>query len=414
MSDAFEAIVIALGLGLLVGLQRERAGSGLAGIRTFPLVTVLGAVAGLLAEGMGAAGVWVVPAGLLGVVAITAVGNFIAAGGEEGRDAGITTEVALVLMYVLGVYATVGPRAVTLAVGVLVAVVLHAKGRLHAWASRLGDRDMRAVLLFGAITFVVLPVLPDRTFGPFDVLNPRQIWLMVVLVVGISLGGYVAYKLVGPRAGTVLAGLLGGLVSSTATTVSYSRRARGNPAYEGPAQLVIMLASGVVYVRVLAEISVVAPGFVGVAAGPMGVMLAVSLGLAFAVWVSSRNGGGELPERENPTELRVALYFAGLYAAVLLAVAAGKHYLGDRGLYVVAGLSGLTDMDAITLSTSRMVVEGAVAESAAWRAIVVAAISNLVFKAGVVGAVGGPRLFRKVAVLMGVQVLAGVGVLVMG
>jgi len=412
VTEVFEVLAISLGLGLLVGIQRERAGSRLGGIRTFPLVAVLGTVAGLLAIEMGSGGTWVIAAGLLGVVALSAVGNQIAMRQDSKREGGITTETALVLMYMLGAYATVGPRAVVLAVGVVVAVVLHAKGRMHEWAGKLGEKDMRAILLFAAITFVVLPVLPDRTFGPMDVLNPRQIWLMAVLVVGISLGGYVGYKLVGKGAGTVLAGLLGGLISSTATTVSYARRARESRDYEKPAVLVIMLASTVVYARMLTEIFVVAPGFLPVAARPIGVMMGVSITLSLVVWLSVRTDGGELPEPENPTELKPALLFAALYAVVLVAVAAGRRYLGDSGIYAVSSLSGLTDMDAITLSTSRLASEGGLDERTAWRAIIVAALSNQVFKLGVIGVLGGRRLFWKLAVLFGVKIVVGIGLLI--
>jgi len=412
VTEVFEVLAISLGLGLLVGIQRERAGSRLGGIRTFPLVAVLGTVAGLLAIEMGSGGTWVIAAGLLGVVALSAVGNQIAMRQDSKREGGITTETALVLMYMLGAYATVGPRAVVLAVGVVVAVVLHAKGRMHEWAGKLGEKDMRAILLFAAITFVVLPVLPDRTFGPMDVLNPRQIWLMAVLVVGISLGGYVGYKLVGKGAGTVLAGLLGGLISSTATTVSYARRARESRVYEKPAVLVIMLASTVVYARMLTEIFVVAPGFLPVAARPIGVMMGVSITLSLVVWLSVRTDGGELPEPENPTELKPALLFAALYAVVLVAVAAGRRYLGDSGIYAVSSLSGLTDMDAITLSTSRLASEGGLDERTAWRAIIVAALSNQVFKLGVIGVLGGRRLFWKLAVLFGVKIVVGIGLLI--
>src|SRR5690606_6413539 len=277
---------------------------------------------------------------------------------------------------------------------------------MHEWAGRMGEKDMRAVLLFAAITFVVLPVLPNESYGPWGVWNPRNIWLMVVLVVGMSLAGYVLYKVFGAGAGSALSGLLGGLISSTATTVTAARRMRGDPRHTGPALLVIMVASCVVYGRVLTEIAVAAPEFFPTAVWPVGGMMAVSAMLAGAVWVSTRKESVGLPPPENPTELRSALVFAGLYALVLLAVEAGQVYLGDRGVFAVAAVSGLTDMDAITLSTSRLVARGELEAGPAWRAILLAAVSNLACEAGMAGVLGGRPLMLRVAGLYAVQALA--------
>lgn len=407
----FEALAISLGLGLLVGLQRERAGSRIGGVRTFPLITMLGTVCGLLGVQSGSG--WVVGAGLVSVAAATAVANFLVVREERERDPGITTEVAALLMFAVGAYAVVGERSVALAVGVAVAVLLQAKGSLHGWAAKVGDEDMRAIMLFAAITFIVLPVLPDRVYGPLGVLNPHNIWLMVVLVVGISLGGYVAYKVLGAQAGAALSGLLGGLISSTATTVTYARRSREADGFVGPALLVIMIASGVVYARLIAEISVVAPSFLPEAAWPLVIMFVLTEGLALAVWVSERRAAQALPDQQNPTELKSALFFAALYGVVLLAVAAGKAYLGNRGVYAVAAVSGLTDMDAITLSTARLVESGEMGARAGWEAILVAAISNICFKAGMVVALGSRRLAGPVAALFAVKVAVAVGLIMM-
>jgi uncharacterized membrane protein (DUF4010 family) len=228
---------------------------------------------------------------------------------------------------------------------------------------------------------------------------------MVVLVVGLSLGGYILYKIFGASAGTVLGGILGGMISSTATTVTYSRRSADNPAHCIPALLVIVIAGTVVYARLLTEISLVAPGFLPHAAPPLLIMLGTAAALAIIAWVLARGDAGRLPEPGNPTQLRSALVFAGLYALVTLAVAAGEHFFKDRGLYVVAAISGLTDMDAITLSTSRLVNDNTVKPESGWRAILIASISNLVFKSGIVAWLGGPRLFRMFAAAGVVQAL---------
>jgi uncharacterized membrane protein (DUF4010 family) len=231
---------------------------------------------------------------------------------------------------------------------------------------------------------------------------------MVVLVSGISLSGYVAFKLFGDRAGAILGGLLGGLISSTATTVSFARRAKGSEAQIPTATLVIALASTVVYGRVLVEVALVARSVLAHVAGPIGVMMATSLVVCLILWLRRPRTKSSMPAQDNPTELRAAITFGILFAIVLFAVAAAKEYFGDRGLYAVAAISGLTDMDAITLSTSRMAVQGSVSTSTAWRVIVIATIANLLFKGGIVAVLGGRRLLARVAMPFGISIAAGI------
>jgi len=220
VTSAFQTLAISLGLGLLVGTQRERVEAPLAGVRTFALITLLGTLSGMLASALGG---WVVVAGVIGVAITVAMGNALFL--REGRaDTGITTEIAILLMYAVGAYLVFGHRSVAVVIGGGVAVLLHAKPIMHGFVKRLGETDMHMMMQFVLISLVILPVLPDRFYGPYDVLNPREIWWMVVLVVAISLAGYVTLKLYGERAGHILAGLIGGLVSSTATTVSFARR----------------------------------------------------------------------------------------------------------------------------------------------------------------------------------------------
>ncbi|MEW5979536.1 MAG: MgtC/SapB family protein [Acidobacteriota bacterium] len=405
----FEKMGIALGLGLLVGLQRESADSRLAGVRTFPLVTVLGTVCALLAETFGG---WVVGLGLAGLAALTIMANLIEV--HEGRaDAGMTTEVAVLLMFAVGAYIVPGRTEVAIAVGGGVAVLLHLKRGLHGFVARLGQEDLRAIMRFVLISLVVLPILPNRTYGPYSVLNPYQIWLMVVLIVGISLGGYIAYRFLGAKAGMLLGGILGGLISSTATTASYARASVNTLEASSSAASVIMMASAFVFVRVLLEIAVVAPAFLSSAVGPVSVMFGVIAGLALSSWLWNRKETYEMPAHENPSELKPALMFGLLFAGVLLTVAAAKELFGNQGLYVVAALSGLTDMDAITLSTAQLVNAGRMAPGSGWQLILVASLSNLIFKAGIAGVLGTRRLLRQILPMYGLAFLAGVLVLIL-
>jgi uncharacterized membrane protein (DUF4010 family) len=406
-SEVFGDLAIALGLGLIVGLQRERAESKLAGLRTFPLVTLLGAVCALLA---GAGGGWILAAGLVGVAAATAMGNAAQAGRPEA-DPGITTEVALLLMYGLGAYAVLGHRGVAVALGGTIAVLLHFKAELHGLVARLGDRDLRAIMQLVLIALVILPVLPDDTYGPYAVFNPREMWLMAVLIVGLSLGGYIALKFFGEKTGIVVGGLLGGLISSTATTVSWSRRSRAQPEASRAAALAIVIASTVVYGRVLVEVAAVARPLLSAAAPPILALAAATAVAAGALWLLSRGQEAGRSEGEQPADLKAAFTFAALYVVVLLAVAYAKERAGTRGLYLVSVVSGLTDVDAITLSVARLAGSGQLDPGQAWRLIVVGVLSNLVFKGVMAAVLGDRRLRRWVALAFGVQLLAGGAVL---
>jgi uncharacterized membrane protein (DUF4010 family) len=258
---------------------------------------------------------------------------------------------------------------------------------------------------------VILPVLPNRAYDLYQVLNPFQIWLMVVLIVGIGLAGYVAYKIFGEKAGTVLGGLLGGLISSTATTLSYARRTASAPSGGALAALVIMIAAGTVFVRLLAEIAVVAPGQFTEFAPPLVAMFAACAVIAAFMYRHGRDHDGEMPLQGNPADLRSAIIFGALYALIIFAVAAAKDEFGARGLYTVAVLSGLTDMDAITLSTAQLAHQGRLEAGTGWRLILIASMANLAFKGGLVALLGSRELLRYVVVLFGAALVAGGAIL---
>lgn len=415
LSPVLVDLAIAAGLGMLVGLQRERTQSEIAGIRTFALLTLFGAVAATLAVEFGG---WVLAAGVLVVGGAVMLGNVAvlrrAASEGEAPDPGRTTEVAALTMFGVGALLPLGHRVPAIVLGATVALLLHWKRPLHDLARRIGEDDVRAIMRLSLIALVVLPVLPNQPLGPSGVLNPFEIWLMVVLIVGISLGAYVAYRLLGARAGTLAAGALGGFISSTATTVSYARRSRNQGTTAGPL-LVIMVASTTVFVRVLGEIAVVAPSVLATTAPPlaaaMGWMVIVSAG----VYVRGRHrlDAAATLEQEAPSPLAAAIVFGLLYAVVLLAVATAREHLGQQGLYFVAGLSGLTDMDAITLSTARLMEAGDLSQDLGWRLILVGGMANIVFKGLVVAVLGGAALAREVGVAFAVALGGGMAILML-
>lgn len=402
-----QQLAVSFGIGLVLGLERERTGSSIAGIRTFPFVSLFGTLCAMVGQTFGG---WVVAAGLLALAAVLVFANFVKLKSGE-IDPGITTELAVLLLYIVGVIIVVGDSMLAAVVGGVMALLLHLKKPLHRFAAAVGEKDMRAIMQFVLISLIILPVLPNEKMGPYGIWNPFKLWLMVVFIVGISLSGYVAYKLLGARTGTMLGGIVGGLISSTATTVSFARRTATQTALAPLASFVITIASCIALVRVLVEIAVVAPGSFPAIAPPLAALLALCGLIAAGQYLSVRNTTAKMPEQKNPAEFQAALIFGGLYALVLLAVAVAQEYLGAAGLYAVAAVSGLTDMDAITLSSAQLAAAGTLDAGTAWRAILIAALANFVFKFGVVASIASRDLTRRVAVAFGLAAAGGGAIL---
>ncbi len=401
---------IALGLGLLVGLQRERFQSRIAGIRTFSLITLFGAISGLISRSFGH--VWVIAAGVISVAILFAVANILEKEIDE-PDIGQTTEIAALLMYAIGAYLVLGDMTIGVVVGAFVALLLHLKGFFTEHVAKLGEKDLQAIMVFVAVSLVILPVLPTNTFGPYDVLNLREIWFMVALIVGISVIGYFAYKWLGKNMGAGLSGILGGLISSTATTVAYARQTKDNPALYRLAGFVITAASAVAFARILIEVAIVAPSHISVVAPPilvvLGIITLIAIVLFFAI---SRQTHEPIPDPENPAQFKVALIFAILYAVFLVLIAFAKDSLGLEGLYGVSIISGLTDMDAITLSLASMMNNGRILPEQGWKLILAAGLANLVFKMGMVALLGSRRLLYIVGAVFVIVIAAGVPIII--
>jgi uncharacterized membrane protein (DUF4010 family) len=388
-------------------MQRERVQSAIGGVRTFALVAAFGALCGLLAERYGG---WIAAAGFLALAVLALTSNFMKM--KAGTpDAGMTSEVASLVLFALAVYLMWGDPAVGVVIGGVLTVLLHYKAPMHEFVRRIREEDVRAIMQFVLISLVILPVLPRKTFGPFDVFNPFEIWLMVVLIVGIGLIGYAAYLLFGSRGGTLVGGLVGGLVSSTATTVSSARAAKGETERTASSLVIILLASAVAYVRAIIEMAVVAPSAFPGALWPLAIPALLLAGAAIIIFTRSSRALVELQPPSNPAQLRPAIVFGLLYALILFAVAAGEQYLGRSGLYAVAVLSGLTDMDAITLSTAQLVRGERIPASQGWRLVLTASMANLAFKGAMAWVLGGRRLGVGVAAVYAVIILAGLAIL---
>jgi uncharacterized membrane protein (DUF4010 family) len=387
-------LLTSLAIGLLLGLQRERTPSAKAGLRTFALVALLGTTAGLVANAAG--DTWIVAAGLV------LVGLMIIAAyrGDENSeaDSGTTTVVAVLLCYMLGVMVWYDQSLLAVGVAIAATLLLHFKTELHGLSARLSRQDVASILQFAVLTFVFLPLLPDENYGPYQALNPYHIWLIVVLVSGISLAGYLALRLFGAKASLPLVGISGGLVSSTATVLVYARQARDHASMVPVAGGIITISNLVVLAR-LAVLSAV------VAAPALPVMLPVffsgaALGLLPLLHrLRTTRAAGELkvPEFKNPTNLRVAVGFGALYALVLLASAWLSERAGSQGLYAIAVASGFVDVDAIALSSLKLLGGGMVTAQVAATAIALAYGAAVAFKLAVLIVAGGRDLLRYCA-----------------
>ena len=398
------AFLTSLALGLLIGLERERNPASKAGLRTFALVSLLGTLAALITDKTGAP--WILAAGLVlvGLMMIAAYARDT----DEAADPGTTSVAAVCVCYSLGALIWLGYPTLAVMLGVLTTMLLYFKPELRGLSQSLSRQDLFSILQFAALSFVILPVLPNQDYGPYDALNPHQIWLMVVLISGISLAGYVALRITGGHHGVLLLGLFGGLVSSTATSMVYARHAR-DPGMLQLSVVVILAANLVVPLRLAVLTGVVSPALLPQLLPALGAALICSVAGAFYWWRRLREQPVLMvPEIRNPTEIRTALGFGLLFGVVLLCSAWLSDVAGSKGLYAVALVSGLTDVDAITLSTLRLYDLGALASVEAAGAIVLALVSNMAFKLGLVFAVGGATLARRCAPSM-VAAAAGAG-----
>jgi uncharacterized membrane protein (DUF4010 family) len=276
---------------------------------------------------------------------------------------------------------------------------------------KIGKADLRAIMQFVVIGLVVLPLLPNETFGPHDVLNPYKIWFIVVLIVSLSLSSYIAYRLFRGKIGNVLVGILGGLISSTATTVSFAKQARQSADLSLASAFVILVASTILYIRVLIEIGFVSPMFLRDAAPPFIALTGFMSILALLFFIRIKNVEIQNPTYENPAQLKTAVLFGLLYAIIGFSMRAADKYLGGVGLNIVAILSGLTDVDAVTLSTAELVNTGQLTPYRGWRVILIASLSNLIFKAVVAGFLGGRKLFKYIILFLGVSLVGGILIL---
>lgn len=401
------ALAAALAVGLVVGLERGWRnrevpdGGRVAGLRTFALIGLFGGALGV----PGLPDLWAAVG--LGCVALLFAVSYQQSSSAAGTLS-ITTAVAALATFALGALAARGHAVVALAAAVTVALLLDLKEELHGGLRLVLPEELNAILQLGVLTAVILPLLPNEGLGPYDAVNPFKLWLAVILVAALSLLGHVASRLRGQQQGLLWVGLLGGLASSTAASLSLSRVARAEPRLGQAASAAIVAASGVMFLRMAVVISALEPALTLRLGGYLVGLAMVTFAAAALLWRRRERGHeATVPAQARLFDLGTAVGFGIALGVIAVLVHAGKERMGDAGIYAVAFLSGLADVDAIVISTVQMHAQDELGAAATATAILLAALANMVVKAGMAWTIGGRAVGLPVAAAFGAVAAAG-------
>ncbi|MCQ4263456.1 hypothetical protein CXK91_17905 [Stutzerimonas stutzeri] len=411
--EFFLNLATALAVGLLIGTERtwsgrENAGQELvAGIRTFGLAGLFGGLAAVSVTHLGALA-WVA---MFAMLALLVIAGYVIDARRSG-DHGMTTEVALLLTFVLGSLAVAESRQLAAASAIVVALLLSLKARLHQALTRLSEAELGGVLKMLFISVVLLPALPNQGYGPWQALNPYTTWMMVVLIAGIGFAAYVAIRILGTRHGLLVTALLGGIVSSTAMTITLARL--NAPNLRAALAAGLLATSALMFPRVLLEVSLVNPALLPGLTLPLACAGAIYAAGAIFYYLLAAKAPKDTAEPllKNPFELGPALRFAALLVLILLLVEGARRWLGDAGIYMVSLVAGLTDVDAITLTLASNARDG-LSHEVATRGIVFAALSNSLVKAMLIAFIGGRELAIRTLPIMFAGLLTGLAVLLL-
>lgn len=386
--DIIWKLLASLGVGLLIGTERgwygrkEDEGDRVAGIRTFSLTGLLG---GITASLVPFGGELMIPLAFLAFTALVIASYIYEIKVNENDDIGITTEVALITTFVLGIWAGIGQYAEALGSAVAVMAILSLKPILHKWLNKIEIEVIYAGIKLLVISVILLPLLPNQGYGPWNTLNPYWIWWMVVLISGLSFLGYILVKYAGEGKGTILTAIIGGLASSTAVTISLAQLSKQSHRDKNRLYIAgILVASSIMLIRVFIEVSVVNRELLHPLWMPLAAMLIITLGcVAWLYFSGDADTGDDNPDLDlgNPLQLKTALQFGALLGVILILSTALKEWFGDQGIYLLALLSGLMDVDAITLSLSKM-AQSEISDAVATLGIIISVISNTLVKAG--------------------------------
>jgi uncharacterized membrane protein (DUF4010 family) len=396
----------AIGLGLLLGIERERKRDAelfFGGVRTFALIALLGAVGAFMERELNQG--WLIIAAFVALSALVIVSYATTAARGE---LGITTEISAMLAFIVGALCGWQHVGVASVATVVCLLLLTFKDFLHRLARRVELADIEATLTFAVISVIILPLLPNQNFGPppLDVINPYKIWLMVVLIAGLNFLGYVLVKVLGNEHGLALTGILGGLVSSTAVTLSFSQRSRREPEMSSAFVLAIVIAWTIMFLRVVIMVGIINRALAASLAVALGCMALAGLLVCLALWRRRAHETGVVTAGANPFELGEAIKFGLLFGIVTIVAKAAEVYLGATGLYLAGAVAGATDVDAIALSMANRATTTPESIKIAAYTIVIAVISNTLVKAGMVAFMGAPAMRRTIVLVTLILFLA--------
>ncbi len=367
-------------IGFLVGLERERHENSIAGLRTFTLIALAGSLGGYIGLQSGTdVSVWV-------ILALVAASLLIAQLKSPAKDPDTTTVIAALVTFILGYILWIGHPILPAAIAVTMTALLYFRKELREVPQRLTKQEIISFFQFAAIAVILLPLLPNNSYGPYEVFNPYQIGWLVVLISGLSLLGYLALRVFGHRSGIVIAGILGGMASTTATTLVYAKYSKKQAGFSNIAATIILMSHLVQFVRIGIIVGILEFTLI-----PLMLPWLIGGGVAgslFILWSYRRIANSKEPlpavSTRNPAEIISAAIFAVSFAGILFLVAWMNDVFADAGVFLVSFLSGLTDIDAITVSNVKLVSDNVLDPSIAVYAIILAFFANLAFKLGIV------------------------------
>lgn len=411
------ALLTSLALGALIGAEREMnkakdapRQASFAGLRTYSLVAVLGFVGAYLGDLISP---WILVVLLLAVTAFFLTEHVGIS--QKLSFFGITSEITALMTFLIGVIVFYN-SLLGVILGVITVLLLAFKQRLHQFVETLAPDEFLSAIKFIIVAFVILPLLPREPVDPWGLITPFNAWLMVVFVSGISFVGYILVKAIGTKKGLNLTALVGGLASSTATTMSMAQQGKRNKKIVIPFVSAIIVTSTIMFIRALLEVAVVNRDLLGELSMTLGAMIGMSVLILGFIWLrgDKKEAKTEDLELSSPFQLWPALQFGALYVIILLAAELGNRYFGEQGIYVASLVAGLADIDAITLSLSNLSAEGNISNQLAVTGITIAVMTNTLVKLGIVGLFSTRALFRRSAVAILLIILSAVGVLFLG
>jgi uncharacterized membrane protein (DUF4010 family) len=405
-----QKLAVAILIGAFVGLEREHSRPEdekiFAGIRTFPLISILGFMSALIST---ITTPWIYFAMFLGFSALVVASHIFSA--KEGKKGG-TSEISAMIVFLLGSLVLWNFILLAAVIGVVVTLFLTLKFQLHSFVGKINEEDLYAALKLAIITVIVLPLLPDKTYDPLNVLNPRLIWYMVIFISGISFVGYILVKIYGQNKGALITGLLGGMVSSTAVAFSFSKKSKDQDELSLNFAAGIIIASTVMFPRIFFIVLVFSRSILGVLWIPL--LVSTIAGFAVSYFFSNKltKKQNQQVEFKNPFELKSALLFGLIFGIIIFASKAAEVYMGTGGIYAASALAGITSVDAIVLTLSGLASSG-LSEKVAASAVIIAAVVNTIVKGTIAMFLGSDSLKKYVVIGLGIITAVSAAMLVL-